>query len=248
MEKRGTSGTEMTQALGERLRRSALEWGADFFGVANLSPAREAILAQGGEIIAKFPRAISLGIVMPLHIVDQLPHQDDVWVAAAYRAHGYDILNRRLDGLASRVNSLLQHEGYQTFPIPASWQVDRERVLGHFSHKMGAHLAGLGWIGRSCLLVTPEVGPRVRWATVLTDAPLETGSPIANGCDDCRECVDICPASAFTGRLFVADEPRSARFDVFRCRAYQESITTPEGGGLCGMCVYVCPHGQQKRG
>jgi len=241
------SGTQAAQSLGESLRRSALEWGADFYGVANLTVAREAIVDQGGEMLAGFPRALSLGIAMPPYIVDQLPHQDDARVAAAYRAHSYDILNRRLDGLASRLNSVLQREGFQTFPVPASWRVSRERLLGHFSHKMAAHLAGLGWIGRSCLLITPEVGPRVRWATVLTDAPLETGSPMPNGCGDCRACVDICPASAFSGRRFVANEPRSVRFDVFKCRAYQESITTPEGGGLCGMCVYVCPHGQKNR-
>ncbi len=34
-------------------------------------------------------------------------------------------------------------------------------------------MAGLGRIGKSCLLITPEAGPRVHWATVLTDAPMQ---------------------------------------------------------------------------
>jgi hypothetical protein len=33
--------------------------GADFFGVADLSPARALIEAQGGAAIAAFPRAIA---------------------------------------------------------------------------------------------------------------------------------------------------------------------------------------------
>ena len=46
--------------------------GADFFGVADLSPAHDAILAQGGPVIGGFPR-VSLGIGLLHAIVDQLP-------------------------------------------------------------------------------------------------------------------------------------------------------------------------------
>ena len=90
----------------------------------------------------------------------------------------------------------------------------KDRQLGFFSHKLAAHLAGLGWIGKSCLLVTLEVGPRVRWASVLTDAPLMAGEPLEERCGECRGCVEVCPAGAFSGRSFFFDEPRAARFDV----------------------------------
>ncbi|MCK9565162.1 MAG: hypothetical protein M0Q43_03825 [Methanothrix sp.] len=69
-----------------------------------------------------------------------------------------------------------------------------ERVAVVFSHKLAAHMAGLGWIGKSCLLITPEAGPRVRWASVLTDAPMKaTGYAMAERCGECRKCVDVCP-------------------------------------------------------
>jgi len=67
----------------------------------------------------------------------------------------------------------LESHGSKSFPVPASQIIDEEKLLGVFSNKMAAHLAGLGWIGKSCLLVTPEAGPRARWATVLTQAALE---------------------------------------------------------------------------
>jgi epoxyqueuosine reductase QueG len=232
--------------LERRLREEALRLGADYFGVADLSSARELVLELGGQMVAQFPRAVSIGVVMPFAIVDQLPRHTDKAVALAYRSHSYEILNRRLDDIASRLSSILQREGYRVFPVRASQVVNEERLYGLFSHKLAAHLAGLGWVGKSCLLVTPEVGPRVRWATVLTDAPLTVGQPMAVHCGECRECVDACPAHAFTGRDFRPDEPREARFDVFKCNEYQSLRKDEVSVRACGMCVYVCPYGREQ--
>lgn len=115
-------------------------------------------------------------------------------MAVDYRHHCYDVINHRLDHIASRLSTDLQNDGYRVFPVPASKRVDADKLCGTFSHRMAAHLAGLGWIGKSCLLVTPEKGPRVRWATVLTDAPLAaTGQGRREQCGDCMECVEVCP-------------------------------------------------------
>jgi len=233
-------------AFNGKLRELAEAMGTDFFGVADLSPAHEAILAQGGPVIAGFPRAVSIGIGLLHAIVDQLPQRGQRAVAMNYRYHAYDLVNQRLDHIASRLSGVLQREGYQALPVPASQTVDEERLCGAFSHKMGAHLAGLGWIGKNCLLITPEVGPRVRWATVLTDAPLEvTGSPMDERCGGCQQCVDICPPQAFTGRPFRADEPREARFAAHKCDAYFDALTEAGRVPVCGMCLYICPWGRQ---
>jgi epoxyqueuosine reductase QueG len=225
---------------------SAQAWGADFFGVADVSPAHDAILAQGGPVIADYPRAVSLGIGLLHAIVDQLPRRAERAVAANYRYHAYDLINQRLDLIASRLSGVLQHEGYRALPIPASQRVDDERLCAAFSHKMAAHLAGLGWIGKSCLLVTPQMGPRVRWATILTDAPLRvTGQPMDEQCGDCVQCVEICPVQAFTGRPFREDEPREARYAASKCDRYFARLEEQSAGlAVCGLCLYVCPHGR----
>jgi epoxyqueuosine reductase len=231
--------------IDDRVRSMADEMGADFSGVADLAPAQEAILAQGGAVIAAFPRAISVGVALFDPIVDQLPRHADRSAAMSYRHHCYDVVNQRLDHITSRLGSALQREGFQAFPVPASQTVNDERLYGIFSNKMAAHLAGLGWIGKSCLLVTPEVGPRARWATVLTDAPLNAASEsMGEGCGDCQECVDICPPGAFTGRPFREEEPREARFDVHKCSAYVMDRENEVGARVCGLCLYVCPHGR----
>lgn len=108
-----------------------------------------------------------------------------------YKLHAYDVINQRLDITSSIISSFIQNKGYRVLPIPAAERVDDESICASFSHKLGARLAGLGWIGKSCLLVTPEHGPRVRWTSILTDAPLKpTGSPLEEKCGECTECVD----------------------------------------------------------
>jgi epoxyqueuosine reductase len=217
----------------------------DFFGIADLAPAYTAILEQGGPEVARYPVAISMGVALMHTLVDRLPQRAERAVAVSYRHHAYDVVNARLDDMASRLASRLQRSGYAALPVPSSKRVDDERICSFFSHKMAAHLAGLGWIGRSCLLVTPQAGPRVRWITVLTDAPLQpTGNPMPVGCGDCHACVDICPVQAFSGRAFRADEPREARFDARKCELYFQQMEKSGGPAVCGMCLYICPHGR----
>jgi len=233
--------------LDGRIGELAETLGADLFGVADLSLAYDAILTQGGPAIAGYPRAISIGIALLHAIVNQLPQRSERAVAVSYRHHCYDLVNQRLDLIASRLSSVLQRDGYRALPVPASRRVDDERICAVFSHKMAAHLAGLGWIGKSCLLVTPGIGPRVRWATVLTDAPLKvTGQPMEDRCRTCVQCVEVCPVKAFTGQPFREHEPREARYDASKCDRYFVKMRKKHAAlAVCGLCLYVCPHGRQ---
>jgi len=228
--------------LNRNLRVIARREGADFYGVADLSPAQDFIRDQGGEEVASYPRGISLGIGLMDSIVDELPHREERSVAVNYRHHGYEVINRRLDFLASCLSSYIQNAGYRALPLPASERYDDERICAVFSHKLTAHLAGHGWIGKSCMLITPEAGPRVRWITILTDAPLPvTGTSMDEKCGSCSECVDICPVSAFTGVAFQEDEPRETRYAAGKCEKY---LNEGEEWNVCGLCVYICPHGR----
>lgn len=217
----------------------------DFFGVADITSARAAVRAQGGDEIGAFPRAVSIGKVLVHAIVNMLDDPADRKAAELYRHYCYDLVNDLLDKTALRIASLLQAAGYAALPIPAAPRaVDGDRLCAVFSNKLAAHMAGLGWIGKSCLLVTPEVGPRVRWATILTNAPLSpTGKPMPQRCGDCRVCIDACPARAFTGRAFHAGEERDARFDAFACNRHMRTIKEEIGHRVCGLCLKVCPYG-----
>jgi epoxyqueuosine reductase QueG len=228
------------------LERMAKELGADIFGIADLTIAQDFVCKQGGEYLAKFSKAISIGIRLLDAVVNELHRHEEPAVIYTY-AGLYNSVNSRLDHIGLLLAKKMQEKGYQAYTIPATQTIDSKGLIGIFSHKLAANLAGLGWIGKSCLLITPNYGPRVRFATVLTDAPLKAGSPISEKCTDCRACVNICPARAFTGAPFDASESREVRFNALLCYNYRKKREGPLGDGLCGLCVYICPYGRSKK-
>nr|WP_320162174.1 4Fe-4S double cluster binding domain-containing protein [uncultured Methanoregula sp.] len=235
----------MTADIERQLHTLATSLGADYFGVADLTPARDFIHSQGGERASRYPRGIAIGMRLQDDLVDLLPARDREG-AILYKHSSYDVVNTALDQIALRVANLIQQKGFAAFPVPASKRTNDEHICGIISQKLTAHMAGLGWIGKSCLLVTPDHGPRVRWVTVLTDAPLKsTGSPMEPRCGTCTACVDICPEQAFTGRMFSPDEPREARYDAAACDRYFKKLEKEQGVAVCGLCLWVCPHGRK---
>ena len=236
--------------LDRRIKQAAEESGADFYGVADLSPAYDAILAQGGGEIASYPRAISIGVALSNDIVDRLSPRPDRETAKLYRHHSYVEVNGRLGEIAGKLAAVLTELGYRALPLSASTEEEDERLSAAFSHKIAAHLAGLGWIGKSCLLVTPTMGPRVRWATALIDAPLETaGDVMKQRCGSCSRCVDICPPKAFTGRDFDPSEPRQSRYDACACDDHFKTLDAQDAdSSVCGLCLWVCPFGRGSAG
>ncbi|NQU54695.1 MAG: epoxyqueuosine reductase [Bacteroidetes bacterium] len=230
------------------LRAIAQKYNIDHFGIADLIVAHGFIESQGGPQVIQYPKAISIGLTLFHDIIDQLPNRKTRSVSIAYKHHCYDIINNRLDLIVSEMSSYLQRLGFRVMPIPASKRIDDKKLSGVFSHKLAANLSGLGWIGKSCLLITPSDGPRVRFATILTNAPLEsTGTANDNKCGECEECVTICPPKAFSGRPFNSNEEREIRYDAHKCDQYFKSMRKTNDWATCGMCVYICPYGRNSK-
>jgi len=230
--------------LAVKLESLARDMGTDYFGIADLTPARQCISEQSGEFLTQFPRAIPHGFTLTDGIVNTLVHHESIPALHTYRHYVYQTVNPRLDSISLSLAQALDKAGFQAYVVPASQTVDSTRLVGVFSHKLAAHLAGLGWIGKSALLITPEHGPRVRWGTVLTDAPLQAGTPMDDRCCDCSVCVQACPAHAFTGQAFDKPRPRREIFAAESCDRYLRERETFRR--VCGMCVYVCPFGREN--
>ena len=131
--------------------------------------------------------------------------------------------------------------------VPASDVEDEEDWRGAVSHRAIGRLAGLGWVGKSLMLVNPYYGPRFRMVTVLTDMPLIPDTPLENRCGNCRLCTEACVAAAV--RNVATDsyyEMRKEAVDLDRCVSVLRKFKArPEiDAMICGVCVRVCPYGQ----
>ncbi len=185
------------------------------------------------------PFGVSIGMRLSERIIDEL----ESGPTKAYAYH-YHALNRFLDDLAIRTTNWIQKIGYQAFPIPTSQTIILKEHRGHLSHKMVSTRAGLGWIGKSALLITPEFGPRVRLTSVLTNTPFQTGQPIEEClCEKCRACVNACPVGAIQGINWSLASNRADLLDVDRCASVIDQAKIDVGAPVCGMCIKACPKG-----
>jgi len=232
--------------LNHRVERIARLQEISVVGFADLSPYENNLVAFGGEILRGYPYGISIGIALPKDIVDGLSDRNNPNNASLYHLHAYEIINSRLDFATSLISSFLYRIGYRALPIPAAERTDLENAIPTISHKMVAHIAGLGWIGKNCLLITPEYGPRIRLSSILTNAPLVvTNNLLEERCNTCRACVEICPVTAIRGRNYKLGEAREERFDFRKCQSYFEEMKKDTSKkAVCGMCLYICPYGK----
>lgn len=101
------------------------------------------------------------------------------------------------------------------------------------SQKVLGYLAGLGWIGKSSLLISPVLGPRMRLGTIFTKNELEaTDSHYVGSCGDCTICLEICPSGS------ICEEG----YDVEKCR----QVVCDDKGNyktFCGLFMKMCPQG-----
>ena len=198
------------------------------------------------EALRPFPRAITLAVRLDDDLVDSIEHGPH----AAYYAE-YSRINALLNELSENTAAHLQQEGYAAHWIPSSTRVDFENILGEFPHKTGAVRAGLGWIGRSSMLITRDFGPRVRLGTVLTDLPLapeEAAKPLDRSyCGSCAKCVTACPVKAVKGEVWTPGLERDRMLDVLACDNWKKDNFPQFKGMVCGICVSVCPYGKKRR-
>ncbi len=222
------------------LEETARDLGADRVGVADLRAA-QGLEPRPEGLLGPYLRAVVCALRLPDASVETCLEGP-----TPEYAHCYRVANQELDRIGFAVARTLEREGYRALPLPASQLLDRERLVGHVSYKALARLAGLGWQGKSLLLVTPEFGPRVRLGVVLTDAPLPAGRPAPNLCGSCTACADACPVGAIRG---VGTEShyrsREEALEFSRCAeacfgfAGRPHIEKP----ICGVCVRACPWG-----
>ena len=99
-----------------------------------------------------------------------------------------------LDETTYYLSYYLEDQGYSACPIPANLFYEYHKGQPQLSHKHAAMAAGLGRIGWSSLLITPQYGAAVQLASLITNARLEPDPMIEEElCNKCYKCMKICP-------------------------------------------------------
>lgn len=89
--------------------------------------------------------------------------------------------------VAAAVMGRLEAEGARTEML-----IDDNRLVD----RSAAVRAGIGWLGRSTMVLAPGHGPWMLLGTVATDARLEPSEPMMRTCGSCTACIPACPTGA----------------------------------------------------
>jgi len=119
---------------------------------------------------------------------------------------------------------------------------------GPVYEKAWAAAAGLGFIGKSTLLVTPRFGTFVFLGAIVTDAPCESPRVLVEpGCGDCDACRRACPTGALD-RPYVLDASRClAHLTVSAREPVPGPLASRLDGWLygCDACQDACPRNRR---
>lgn len=226
-------------------KTAARRFGATLARVADLALLR-GIETDPPDLLAGFTRAVSVAVRISDAAIETVTDRP----TPLYAQH-YLRVNALLDEIGVRLAGWLQEQGARALPLPASQALDRERLTSFLSHKAAAVAAGIGWQGKSLLTISPQHGPRIRLATILTDANLTPDPRLRNQCGKCTACVEACPAQAIKGastKWHYADREEALHFDRCKEKVTTEFAALPNvGHPICGVCVRVCPWGKGTR-
>lgn len=203
------------------LKEKMLEWGAFDVGFFN-------------DDFKGYKNGISFYVKMSYDILKEI---EDAPTFTYF--HHYRTVNSLIDQISLKTGIYLDKKGYSYFTVPASQTVNgHSTYAGVYSHKKGAVLAGLGYIGKSSLFISKNHGSMIRLGTVFTSLDLKAENNIMESqCGTCSICINKCPAMAISEN----------GIDRKSCSDYMKKAYQHIGrGSVCGICIKECPYNKLK--
>ncbi|MGL5732091.1 MAG: tRNA epoxyqueuosine(34) reductase QueG [Bacteroidales bacterium] len=161
--------------------------------------------------------------------------QNEKFPQFSYYAYGKDYH----DVIKLKLNSLYKIIESTGVSVSGRCFTDSAPVLERY----WAVKAGLGFIGKSNMLILPKLGTFFFLGVMILDIDLEYDQPLTLGCGNCRKCLEACPTGALIDSYLL---------DARRCVSY---LTIEYRGELpeelrdkfenriygCDTCQKVCP-------
>lgn len=142
---------------------------------------------------------------------------------------------RKMDKLVGRIDKKLREflaeKGYKAHSISREFDVAdeiqgrpfNETTMARRRQWRGAYRklqeaavsAGLGWLGKNRIIITPQYGTHVSFSMIVTNAPLVPNKPFEEDlCGDCDLCLKTCP----TGAILAKDHPDTSLCKPWDCQ------------------------------
>jgi len=208
-------------------------WLADGFHGEMSYMERNAALRIDARSLEPGTRSV-IALAAPYSYGTPREHQDGAIAMYAHSDDYHDVLRDRMRALGAFVQA---EAGCDVAPRPV---VDSAPLL----ERNVAVDAGIGWLGKSAMVIHPDLGSTFFLAELLVDRDLTpTGAPHPDRCGRCTRCIDLCPTGAIVAPF---------RVDARRCISYltielkgpiPRSLRALVGHRLfgCDVCQSVCP-------
>lgn len=147
----------------------------------------------------------------------------------------HPVIKKRLHRLVDGLRAVFPAEQFRAF-VDTAPVCEREHALR----------AGLGWIGKHTLIISPTLGSYLLLGGALTTLRLEPDpekGPEPDHCGTCTRCIDACPTGAIAP--YSVDATRCISYLTIEHRGeIAREFHTRIGDRLfgCDVCQEVCPH------
>jgi ferredoxin len=232
-----TDPAEMTMSL----KKAALFLGASLVGVAEVNPLwlyeNWRYTLEPLELPAGVRYAVVLAFEMNTEAVSESPSV----ATGAATALGYS----RSAFTAASIAEFIRNLGYAALPAGNDMALSVPLAVD----------AGLGEVGRSGILITPEYGSRVQLAKIFTDLPLKPDEPVEFGvretCRSCKRCAKACEAGAISMDDDPSWTPACSSSSPGALKWYLDGEKCygfwVRNGMDCSTCISVCPYSKALR-
>lgn len=159
----------------------------------------------------------------------------------AYYAYGkdyHDVVKLKLQQLLALIQTIDPTMAGRAF-------VDTAPILERY----WAVKAGLGFIGKNSMLITPKKGSYFFLGELMVNKELDYDTPLNLSCGNCTRCIEACPTKAIVAPM-VIDANKCISYQTIENKGSIASEIVPKMSNRfygCDICQQICPWNRYAR-